>query len=108
MLIENGEIQMVHGKYLTMQMIESIWLTKKGEWFLNWDEGIDRDLIMGKKQVDEDTVRIILQDGLSQISENLVIDALSVSYEKADRKLFVSCVVRDKETNETMTVEGEL
>ena len=49
-LIENKEIQLVHGTELTMQTIKSVLGTQKGEWFLNSDEGIDRNEILGKKR----------------------------------------------------------
>lgn len=48
LLIENGEIQMAHGTDLTMQTIKSTFGTKKGEWFLDWEQGIDYDSIFGK------------------------------------------------------------
>lgn len=50
LVIESGNIQMVHGEELTKQTIKSVLGTKKGEWFLNWEEGINYDNILGKKQ----------------------------------------------------------
>ena len=50
LLIENGEIQMVHGADLTKQTIKSVLGTKNGEWFLDWEEGIDYNAIFGKKR----------------------------------------------------------
>ena len=50
LLIENGVIQMVHGVDLTMQKIKSVLGTQKGEWFLDWEEGINYDEILGKKR----------------------------------------------------------
>ena len=52
LLIENGVIQMVHGAELTMQTIKSVLGTQKGEWFLNWEEGINHREILGKKRYD--------------------------------------------------------
>lgn len=107
-VIKNGEIQMVHGKHLTMQTIKSVWQTKKGEWFFDWEEGIDRESIMGKKQVDEDTIWGVLQEGLTQIDTNLTLDSLACSFDKSTRLLSVSCVVRNIETNETYTIEDAI
>lgn len=104
-VIESNKIQMVHGKQLTMQKIQSVWLTKKGEWFFDLEEGIDRDLILGKKQVDAEMVRLVLQEGLSQVDENLTIDEITCNFDKDTRKLYVSCVVRDKKTSETIEIE---
>ena len=49
-VIESGAIQMVHDAELTMQTIRSVLGTQKGEWFLNLDEGINHDAILGKKR----------------------------------------------------------
>lgn len=49
-VIENGVIQMVHGTDLTMQTTKCVLGTQKGEWFLNWEEGINHDNILGKKR----------------------------------------------------------
>ena len=49
-VIESGVVQMVHGSDLTMQTVKCVLGTQKGEWFLNWDEGINHDNILGKKR----------------------------------------------------------
>ena len=49
-IIENGDIQMVHGGELTKQTIKSVLGTQKGEWFLNWKQGINHNEILGKRQ----------------------------------------------------------
>lgn len=48
--IENGAIQMVHGAELTKQTIKTVLGTQKGEWFLNWEEGINHNEILGKRR----------------------------------------------------------
>lgn len=108
LVIQNGEIQMAYGNDLILQTIKSILLTKKGEWFLDWEQGIDRDLIMGKKRVDDGTIQAVIQDGLSQIDENLIVDTLTCTYDKSIRKLFVFCVVKNKKTDETLTIEDAI
>lgn len=50
-VIQNGEIQMVYGANLTAQTVKSVLSTQKGEWFLDANEGINRDNILGKKAV---------------------------------------------------------
>ena len=50
LIIENGSINMVHGTELTKQTIKTVLGTQKGEWFLNWNEGIDHNAILGKKR----------------------------------------------------------
>ena len=49
-IIENGDIRMAHGADLTMQTIKSVLGTQKGEWFLNLQEGINYNEILGKKR----------------------------------------------------------
>lgn len=49
-IIENGNIQMAHGAELTKQTIKTVLGTQKGEWFLNWNEGIDHNSILGKRR----------------------------------------------------------
>lgn len=49
-VIQNGVVQMVHGSELTKQTIKTVLGTQKGEWFLNWEEGINYDNILGKKR----------------------------------------------------------
>lgn len=48
-IIESGNIQMVYGSELTKQTIKTVLGTQKGEWFLNWEEGIDHNNILGKR-----------------------------------------------------------
>lgn len=48
-VIQNGEIQLLHGSSLTAQTVKSVLGTQKGEWFLNINEGINHRNILGKK-----------------------------------------------------------
>lgn len=41
---------MVQGSELTKQTIKTVLGTQKGEWFLNWEEGINHNEILGKKR----------------------------------------------------------
>ena len=50
LVIENGAIQMIHGAELTKQTIKTVLDTQKGEWFLNWEEGINYNEILGKRR----------------------------------------------------------
>ena len=49
-IIESGAIRMVQGTELTRQTIKTVLGTQKGEWFLNWEEGINHNEILGKKR----------------------------------------------------------
>ena len=48
-IIENGDIKLVHGAELTAQKLKCVLGTQKGEWFVEWEEGINLDIILGKK-----------------------------------------------------------
>lgn len=49
-LVQDNEIQMVHGSELKLQTIKTTLATQKGEWFLNWEQGINYNNILGKKR----------------------------------------------------------
>lgn len=49
-LIQNNEIQIVTGEELTRQTVKCVLNTNKGEWFANWQEGINFSELLGKKK----------------------------------------------------------
>lgn len=104
-LIENNEITMAHGTDLLLQTIKSVLATKKGEWFLDWEEGIDHSEILGKHEVDNDIIKSEIQDGITQVDENLVIDDFESEYDKKTRKLKLKFTVINSETGETAEIE---
>ncbi len=50
LVMENGEIAQIEGDDLTVQTIQQVLSTNKGEWLFNTDEGIEFDNIFGKKR----------------------------------------------------------
>lgn len=88
-LIENNQIQMINGDELIRQTARSIISTNKGEWFLNEDEGIIFDNILGKF-VDEDVIKSEIEEGLSQIDSSFSITEFSYEFDSDKRKLKVS------------------
>ena len=52
--------------------------------------------------VENDVIRAELQDGISQVDENLTIDEFESSFDKSTRKLKVHITVRESESGETM------
>lgn len=54
--------------------------------------------------VENDIIKAELQDGLSQVDENLVIDELENAYDKKTRKMIVYLKVVNKKTGETMEI----
>lgn len=88
-LIENNQIQMINGDELIPQTLKSVIGTNKGEWFLNEDEGITFENILGKF-VDEDIIKSEIEEGLSQIDSTFSITEFSYEFNNDKRKLYVS------------------
>ena len=89
-VIENGIVQLVEGSELKRQSAECTLNTKKGEWFFNEELGINFNLLLGKKsELDSETIRSVLMDGLLQVDESFVIHQILTNYDKHKRKLTV-------------------
>ena len=75
-VIQNGVVQMVHGSEVTRQTIKTVLGTQKGEWFLNWDEGINHDNILGKKRYARKTTAMENQyiDEIKSLKQNQAED----------------------------------
>lgn len=103
-LIENNKIQMVDGKELLRQKVQEVISTNKGEWFANWEQGIEFDNILGKN-VTEEAVRNEIIDGLQQVDENLSLSSFSMEVE--GRKLKAKFQAVNEETKEEIIVATE-
>lgn len=102
-IIENNKIKMVNGKELIKQTVQTVIGTNKGEWFLNIDEGIDFNNLLGKKKEDEIIRNEILQ-GLQQVDSSFVLDSFNCDFDRKNRKLTVSFKARNSSGEE---VTGE-
>ena len=58
--------------------------------------------------VDDEIIKAEMQDGLSQVDENLVIDDFETVFESETRKLRVHFVVVNKETTEKIDINETL
>ena len=83
-LIENGKISMTSGTDLTAQTLQTVAGTNKGEWFLNEDEGIDFDSVIGKG-ITEDMQRAEMSDACKQVDENLRLTEFHRELDKKTR-----------------------
>ena len=104
LLIENNTLQMVDGNELLRQKVQEVINTNKGEWFFDWEQGIDFSNILGKG-VTEEAVMLEIEDGLRQVDENLSISNFSM--EKKGRKLTVTFTATDTTTEEEISVTTE-
>lgn len=83
-LIESGKITMTSGTDLTAQTLQTVAGTNKGEWFLNEDEGIDFDSVIGKG-ITEDMQRAEMSDACKQVDENLQLTEFHRELDKKTR-----------------------
>lgn len=97
MLIENNEIQMVEGDELLRQTVQSIIETNKGEWFEDWNEGIEFSNILGKG-VTEEMIQAEIEDGIQQVDESLNISDFKMSLSGRELTVTFTCT---KEENDT-------
>lgn len=88
-IVENNKIKMVKGRELIRQTVQTVLGTNKGEWFLNIEEGIDFNNLLGKKKSDEIIRNEILQ-GLQQVDSSFVLDSFKCDFDRNGRTLTVS------------------
>lgn len=91
-MLEN-KIQMIEGKNLLKQKVESVLGTNKGEWVLNKQEGITFSNILGKN-ITKEMIRYEIQQGLLQVDDSFVITAFEVT-KTNERKYNISFTVRN-------------
>ena len=58
--------------------------------------------------VSDEVVKSIIQDGLTQVDENLEIDEFESAFDNVSRKLRIHCTVQDKESGEIMNIDKSL
>ena len=95
---------MVDGEELLRQTAQSIIETNKGEWFTDWDEGIDFSNILGKG-VTEEMIIAEIEDGLRQVDETLNITDFDMSIDGRMLNVSFSCMSEDSDTE--IEVEAE-
>lgn len=103
-IIENNEILMAEGDELLRQTVQSNIATQKGEWFLDWEQGVDRSNILGKG-VTEETVQAEIEDALQQVYETLNIT--DFNYEVVGRKSKVKFKAATEENDKEIEVSEE-
>lgn len=104
LLIENNALQMVDGDELLRQKVQEVINTNKGEWFSDWEQGIDFSNILGKG-VTEEAVMLEIEDGLRQVDESFYITDFTM--EKVGRTLRVQFTASNETTTTEITVTTE-
>lgn len=88
-IIKGHKIQMADDKELLRQKVQTVLSTNKNEWFLNKQEGINFDNILGKKKSEEIIKNEILQ-GLHQVDSSFIIEKFNCDFDRGKRKLVIS------------------
>ncbi len=87
--IEKTRMQMVDKKELLRQKVISVLRTNKGEWFLNPNEGIIFDNLLGKKK-DDEIIRNEILDGLRQVDVTFELTGFECDFDRETRKLVIN------------------
>ena len=101
--IKNNKIEMIADDELSRQSIQYLLSTNKGEWFYNEEEGINFMNLLGKN-VEDDTVKSEILDGLLQIDNTFVITDFSTERNAETRKLDVKFTASTAD-EKTVTVD---
>ena len=88
-VVFENKIRMVSGQELLAQKVLNVLSTRKGEWFLNLEEGINFDNLLGKG-VTEDLVRYEIEQALLQVDSTFVITEFSCEIDTVKRILTAS------------------
>ena len=104
LLIENGSLQRVDGNELIRQKVQEVINTNKGEWFFDWEQGIEFSNILGKGVTDE-AIMLEIQNGLKQVDENLLISDFSIT--RTGRKVTVNFSAASTTTSTEISVTTE-
>ena len=80
LLLYNNELQMAYGDDLTDQTVRMVLGTNKKDWFLNWDEGIQFQNILGK-HITDDMLKTEVLAGLKQVDDTFALDSFTVTRE---------------------------
>ena len=105
--ITNNAIEYVEGNELKAQTVKSVLSTNKEEWLFDTDEGINFDLLLGKKQPDS-VIKAEIEQGIAQVDDTLTISKFDTTYNSKSRALSVnfSATGKGEETLEVNNLWG--
>ena len=104
-MLENGKISIVSGTDLTVQTLKTVIGTNKGEWFMNDDEGIDFDSVIGKG-ITEDMQRAEIIDACGQVDQNLQLTEFSSETDKKTRAAILAFTAVNQSGEEIRVERG--
>lgn len=97
LVLENGDFKIISGEDEILQSLERILTTRKGEWFLNEEVGLDYSELE-KKEADKELLRLsiieaVLQEERIQEIKDFIID---LNRAKRALKLSFNLVLKEK------------
>lgn len=104
-IIEKNKIKMVDGVELIRQTVQTVLGTNKNEWFLNIDEGIDFNNLLGKKK-DNEIIRNEIIQGLQQVDSSFVLETFNCDFDRKNRKLTINFKAKNSD-GETVSGSSE-
>ncbi|PZD96405.1 DUF2634 domain-containing protein [Paenibacillus sambharensis] len=89
LVMNNGELAIIDEQADVAQSLRIILGTRRGEWFLNPDFGIDSSILHQKSWAAED-VEEVIRAGLYQDERIVSVEAIDQSIGRASRQLTIS------------------
>lgn len=102
LVFENGDVVMVEGDEELAQSLQSVFQTRKGEWFLNENHGLDRSPFL-VKNFDEALATDAIAEATTQ--EERIQRIENVSFKREGRSLTVDATFI-KEDGQPLQMEG--
>ena len=103
-LVENGAISLAVGDSLMQQKVLTVLRTNLGEWFFDWEQGIDFSHLLGKGAGAE-LARYEVERGLHQVDKTFVITEFAYEADHKSRTAQISFKARNNNGDE---VGGEM
>lgn len=103
-LIENNEISIVVGDSLLQQKVMSVLHTNLGEWFFDWEQGVDFRNLLGRG-VGGELARYEIERGLLQVDSTFVITGFTYEFDDVRRKAKITFSAKTESGEE---VGGEI
>jgi hypothetical protein len=102
LVFENGDVVMVEGDEELAQSLRTVFQTRKEEWFLNSEHGLDRSPLLVKK-FDE----VLAADAIAEatVQEERVQRIENISFKREGRSLMVDATFI-KEDGQPLQLEG--
>ena len=88
-LIENNEISIAVGDGLLQQRVWTVLRTNLGEWFFDWNQGVDFGNLLSKA-TNEELVRYEIERGLAQVDSTFVITEFTYDADMQKRRAKVT------------------